>query len=139
MHQFKEINLVLKGNNKQHTQQNSINSLTVCMIGLQLSRAIWQPVKGKVTQSCLTLCDPWNSPGQNTGVCSLSLLQEIFPTQGSDPGLPHCRQILYQLSIKGSPWQPVGYVVIEHLKQDWSEPKYTINITYIFMTLYHQK
>ena len=38
---------------------------------------------------------PWNSPGQNTGVGSLSLLQGIFPTQGSNPGLPHCRQILY--------------------------------------------
>ena len=61
----------------------------------------------KVTQSCPTLCDPmdcpWNSPGQNTGVGSLSLLQGIFPTQGSNPGLPHCRQILYQLSYKGSP------------------------------------
>ena len=34
---------------------------------------------------------PWNSPGQNTGVDSLSLLQGIFPTQGSNPGLPHCR------------------------------------------------
>ena len=46
---------------------------------------------------------PWNSPGQNAGVGSLSLLQGIFPTQGSNPGLPHCRQILYQLSHKGSP------------------------------------
>ena len=45
----------------------------------------------------------WNSPGQNTGVGSLSLLQGIFPTQGSNPGLPHCRQILYQLSYEGSP------------------------------------
>ena len=45
----------------------------------------------------------WNSPGQNTGVGSLSLLQGIFPTQGSNPGLPHCRQILYQLSHRGSP------------------------------------
>jgi len=36
-------------------------------------------------------------------VGSLSLLQRIFPTQGSNPGLPHCRQILYQLSPKGSP------------------------------------
>ena len=49
------------------------------------------------------LYSPWNSPGQNTGVGSLSLLQEIFPTQGSNPGLPHCRRILYQLSHKGSP------------------------------------
>ena len=46
---------------------------------------------------------PWNSPGQNTGMGSLSLLQGIFPTQGSNPGLLHCRQILYQLSHKGSP------------------------------------
>ena len=45
----------------------------------------------------------WNSPGQNTGVDSLFLLQGIFPTQGLNPGLPHCRQILYQLSHKGSP------------------------------------
>ena len=45
----------------------------------------------------------WNSPGQNTGVGSLSLLQGIFPTQKSNPGLPHCRWILYQLSHKGSP------------------------------------
>ena len=49
------------------------------------------------------LYSPWNSPGQNTGVGSLSLLQGIFPTQGSNPGLLHCRQILYQLSHKGSP------------------------------------
>ena len=45
-----------------------------------------------------------NSPGQNTGMGSLSLLQGIFPTQGSNPGLLHCRWILYQLSHKGSPW-----------------------------------
>ena len=43
----------------------------------------------------------WNSPGQNTGV--RSLLQGIFPTQGSNPGLPPCSWILYQLSHKGSP------------------------------------
>ena len=44
------------------------------------------------------LYSPWNSPGQNTGVASCSLLQGIFPTQGSNPGLPHCRRVLYQLS-----------------------------------------
>ena len=49
------------------------------------------------------LYSPWNSPGQNTGVGSLSLLQGIFPTQGSNPGLPHCRRIIYQLSHKESP------------------------------------
>ena len=49
------------------------------------------------------LYSPWHSPGQNTRVGSLSLLQGIFPTQGSNPGLPHCGQILYQLSHRASP------------------------------------
>ena len=49
------------------------------------------------------LYSPWNSPGQNIGVGSLSLFQGIFPTQGLNTGLPHCRQIPYQLSHKGSP------------------------------------
>ena len=56
------------------------------------------------------LYSPWNSPDQNTGVGSLSLLQGIFPTQGSNPGLPHCRQILYQLSHKGSPILTIWFV-----------------------------
>ena len=46
---------------------------------------------------------PWDSPGKNTGVDSLSILQGIFPTQGSNPGFLHCRWILYQLSHQGSP------------------------------------
>ena len=49
------------------------------------------------------LYSPWPSPGQNTGVGSLSLVQGIFQTQGLNPGLQHCRRILYQLSHKGSP------------------------------------
>ena len=49
------------------------------------------------------LYSPWNSPGQNTAVSSLSLLQKIFQTQESNPGLSHCRRICYQLSHKGSP------------------------------------
>ena len=54
----------------------------------------------EVTQSCRTFCDshgfynPWNFPGQNTGVGSLSLLQGTFPTQGSNPGILHRRRIL---------------------------------------------
>ena len=50
------------------------------------------------------LYSPWNSPGQNTGVGNLSLFQGIFPTQGLNIGLPHCRQILYQLSLVESIW-----------------------------------
>ena len=50
-----------------------------------------------------TLCSLWNSPGQNTGVGSCSLLQGIFPIQGLNTGHPHCRHILYQLSHQGIP------------------------------------
>ena len=66
--------------------------LFVCLFFKSLSRV----------QLFVTPWIVWNSPGQNTGVASLSLLQGIFQTQGSNPGLPHCRQILYQLSHKGS-------------------------------------
>ena len=52
------------------------------------------------------LYSSWNSPGQNTGVGSLSLLQGIFPTQGLNPGLPHCKQIL-----------SVGPQVLQHHKK----------------------
>ena len=55
------------------------------------------------------LYSPWNSSGQNTRVGSLFLLQGIFPTQGSSPGLPYCRGILYQLSHQGSPGQVRSY------------------------------
>ena len=50
---------------------------------------------------------PWNSPGQNAGVGSLSLLQRIFPAQGSNPGLSHCRWMLYRA-------QDISFVVDEH-------------------------
>ena len=69
-----------------------------------------------VAQSCLTLCNPMDcsppgssvhedSPGKNTGVGCHALLRGIFPNQGSNPGLPYCRWILYQLSHQGS--QPI--------------------------------
>ena len=58
-----------------------------------------------VAQSCPTLCDPmvcpWNSLGKNTGEGCNSILQGIFPTQGLNRSLPHCRQILYHLNYKG--------------------------------------
>ena len=65
-------------------------------------------MKVKVIQLCLTLCDPhglyspWNTPCQNTGVGSCSLLQGIFPIQESNPGLLHRRWILHQLSHQGT-------------------------------------
>ena len=70
-------------------------------------------VCANVAQSCLTLCNPmdwsplvlcpWDSPRKNTRVGCHALLQGIFLTQGSNPGLPHCGQILYHLSHQGSP------------------------------------
>ena len=54
------------------------------------------------------LYHPWNSPDQNTGVGGYSLLHGIFPTQESNPGLPNCRQILYQLSHQGTWYVHVG-------------------------------
>ena len=64
--------------------------------------------KVKVAQSRLTLCNPTDytvhgtSLGQNNEMGSVSLLQGILPTRGSNPGLSHYRQILYQLRQKGS-------------------------------------
>ena len=67
-----------------------------------------------VAQSCPTLCNPMDyrspgssvrgdSPGKNIGVGYYALLQVIFPAQGSNPGLPHCRQILHCLRPPGKP------------------------------------
>ena len=65
------------------------------------SLILGERVKVKVAHSCPTLC-PWNSPGQITGVGSY-LHQGIFPTQGSNPGLLHCRRILHRLNYQKSP------------------------------------
>ena len=64
-------------------------------------RACWvvtDSLRPKGLQPTRLLC-PWNSPGKNTGGCCHSFLQRIFPTQGSNLGLPHCGQILYCLSL----------------------------------------
>ena len=79
---------------------------------------VWE--NKKVAQLCLTSHDPmdygpsglpWNCPGKNTGVSCHFLLQGIFPIQGSNLGLPHCRQILYYLNHRGNPnypWMPIN-------------------------------
>ena len=79
-----------------------------------------------VAQSYPTLCDPMDcsppgssvhgdSPGKNTGVGCHAFLQGIFPTPGSNSGLPHCRQILYHLSHKGVE-SPLNYVAVVFLE-----------------------
>ena len=76
-------------------------------------------VLGLVAQSGPTLCNPMDcsppgssvcgdSPGKNTGVSCQALLQGSFPTQGSNPSLPHCRQILHHLSHQGNPTSQVN-------------------------------
>ena len=121
-----------RANRCQHTHseggtKSSANSGVLCKTAQQVekhNREHWQvtiskrgnsgvstPEKGE-TESHTVVSDslqphglyrPWNSPGQNTGVGSLSLLQGIFLTQESIRDLLHRRQILYQLSSKGSP------------------------------------
>ena len=58
---------------------------------------------------------PWDFPGKNTGVGCYFLLQGVFPTQGQNPGLLHCRQIPYCLSHQGSPSKrrPLQFYVTE--------------------------
>ena len=77
---------------------------------LQARKLEWVVIS--FSKSCLVMSNSlqphglycsWNSSGQNTVVSSLSLLQGIFPTLESNPGLLHCRRILHQLSYKGSP------------------------------------
>ena len=76
---------------------------------------------------------PWNSPGQNTGVGSLSRLQGIFPTQGSNPGLPHYRRIIYQLSHKGSPICLHTSDYNECFQEHLYTGKYLHSVTFSFM------
>ena len=76
------------------------------------------------------LYSPWNFLGQNTGVGSLSLLQGFFPTQGSNPDLPRCRRILYQLSHKGSPnpmRSPPNLLPDAGQDLQWNRREFTLN------------
>ena len=82
-----------------------VNCSRWCRTGKPGVLRVWVSESRSVVSDSLRPCglySPWNSPGQDTGMGSLSLLQGIFPTQGSNPGLPHCRRMLYQLSHKGS-------------------------------------
>ena len=75
-------------------------------VAFPFSRGPFQP---RIESRCPALradslpAEPQGKP-KNTGVGSLSLLQQIFPTQESNQGLLLCRRILYQLSYQGSPW-----------------------------------
>ena len=78
-----------------------------------------------VAQSCLNLCDTMgcslpgssvhgDTPGKNTGVGWRALLQRLFPTQGLNPDLPHCRRILYRLNEQERPfWWTEALILIK--------------------------
>ena len=95
---------------------------TICLLSNPSSNILPSPILTStlcLATLCPSLYDPMDCslqnsllmdyPGQNTGVGCHFLLQGIFPTQESNPGLLHCRQILYQLSYEGSP----KYVVVD--------------------------
>ena len=82
------------------------------------------------------LYSPWNSPGENTRMGSFSLLQGIFPTQGLNPGLPHCRQIIYQLSHKGSP-KNTGVSGLSLLQQIFQTQELNRGVLHCRQILYH--
>ena len=98
--------------------------------------------KSEVAQSCPTLCDPmdcspWNFPGKSTGVGCHFLLQEIFLTQGSNPGLPHYRQrpyfwaareeVFIQRNCKTLIWKyiyiPMLIAALFTVARTWKQPK----------------
>ena len=84
---------------------STVHDIQACSISIKLLYHEWKNNCYLVMYDYLWplgLYSPWNSPGQNTGVGSLSLLQGIFLTQGSNSCVPHCRWILYKLSHKGS-------------------------------------
>ena len=106
-----------------HSCSGSNRSLVILWGTLGLLQSLYLPgsllllrvtVLCLVAQSFPTLCNPMacsppgpcvhgDFPGKNTDVDFHALFQGIFPTQGSNPGLPQCRQILYHLSHRGSP------------------------------------
>ena len=80
----------------------SAQCVCVCVLGTQLCLILCSPVD----RSLARLLCPWDFPGKDTRVGCHSLLQMIFLTQGSNPSLLPCRQILYHLSHQGSPEAP---------------------------------
>ena len=95
-------------------------------------------MKVLVTQSCPALCNLMGcsppgssvhgilSPSRNTGMVCHFLLQGIFPTQGSNPHLQHCRRILYHLSHQGSPYHNLNTKQITDISKDFQKSLGTI-------------
>ena len=120
-----------KKNFKIYSKIKRYNTMKNALVSIKLTSYI-------ESESCLVVSDslwphglysPWNLPGQNTEVGSRSPLQGIFPTQGLNSGLPHCRQILYQQNHQGikneieirrrniiNRDKKVYFIIVEHLE-----------------------
>ena len=106
--QFFSLQLLLRicDNRREQWYKTQGDALSHWWLNPRCSFLIW---KRKCVSRLIvsTFCDPmrlcpWDSPGKNTGVGCRSRLQGIFPTPESNPGLLHCRKILYRLSRQGS-------------------------------------
>ena len=117
-------------------------------LSMVISSIIW---KESESESCLVVSDslwphglyrPWNSPGQNTRVGSFSLLQRIFPTQGSNSGLPHCKWILYHLNHQGSPrileWVAYSFSRGSSWPRNWTGSIWFLHSRWILYQLRYQ-
>ena len=82
----------------EHTTESQARKLLIPKVWVSVMSDSREPMDSSLPGSSC----PWDSPGKKTGVGCHSLLQEIFLTWGSNPGLFHCRQILYHLSHQGS-------------------------------------
>ena len=89
---------------------SGVSYICVCLGLSVMSDCLWS----HGLWSTRFLC-PWNSPGKKTGVSCHFLLQGIFPTQGSNRGLPYCRQTLYHLSYQESPHYTILYIFFKFL------------------------
>ena len=92
-------------------RENVLGYLTLSKCESVSHSVVFDSSQPQELQPTRLLC-PWDSPGRNTGVSSHSLLQGIISTQGSNPGLPQCSQILYHLSHQWSP----SYLISEEGK-----------------------
>ena len=95
------------------------NSDSSCWFFDDTQLKMWLKVSHSIVSDSLQPHELWNSLDQNTGVGSHSLLQGIFPTQGSNLGLLHCRQIPYQLSHKDSPCSNFWRLPIQKMLVSW--------------------
>ena len=88
--------------NFSNTDNLPLGTFTMSAAAVLSRSVLSDSLQPRGLQPVRLLC-PWDAPGQNTRVGCHALLQGIFPTRGSNPGLPHCRWILYCLRHEGTP------------------------------------